>query len=696
MNILVVDDNAESATMLAQGIQAATGHQVFTAVGAEEALAFGRNGNPPDVLISEVVLPGGDGFSLRESLRAIRPNLRTIYITGYDLRDYQEYFNGTALFYKPVNVQQLLDEIPPLPIPVAQAWPSAAGITSPVRSPSFAGELPGERRSQSVRRRHLVRHEAAANQRVDPSLADRTIGPYQLRRKIGQGEHSQVFEALQTSMNRVVALKLLLPEFQADEVAVQTFLAEASAKANAQHPSILTVYEAGHSDGIYYYTREFVDGSSLADLRTEGRTVDDTSALRLIKVAAEALSYFNQQHISHPPLTADDLYLGRDGHPRLNNIATLPEVKSPAVQTDIRALSRFVSDCLPNRLADSPPLRVLLGRMLEEGNGGFRSWAALLQAVRAQEPKVVPPDAFKLSAQDAVAVAAVNDARHRQKRTLILTSATLFGLFWLIFAVVYIQFFRTPAARDFGRMIEIPAGEFTYGPGAGKKVTLPTFWIEEYEVTIGQYAQFLAALKKHPTTQYDHPQQPGGQSHGPAGWQQLFKTASTGAKYKGSPLNRDCPAVFINWFDAWAYAKWKGHRLPTEQEWEKAARGTDGRRYPWGSDGTQVKQVNTGSDFHEDRSVKADVDGYNRWSPVDAMPGDKSFYGVMDMAGNVSELTSTVIRRGALNYPVICGGNFGGTDIEVTFRINTVPDLLGKDRVGFRTVSDTAPAAVKK
>ncbi len=116
------------------------------------------------------------------------------------------------------------------------------------------------RRDEQPARRDRRRAPDAA----DPSLAGKNIGPYELRRKIGQSERNQVFEAVQTSMDRVVALKILLPEFQQDERAVQTFLAQASAKANVQHPSILAVYEAGHSEGIYYYTREYVDGSNLA------------------------------------------------------------------------------------------------------------------------------------------------------------------------------------------------------------------------------------------------------------------------------------------------------------------------------------------------------------------------------------------------------------------------------------------------
>ena len=135
MNILVVDDNADSVAELANSLKAATGHQVFTAVGADEALACSQNGNFPDLLISEVVLPSGDGFSLRETLKEARPSLRTIYVTGYDLSEYQEYLNGTPVFYKPVDVRQILGAIdspesaapatPPEPIPVAAAWPNA-------------------------------------------------------------------------------------------------------------------------------------------------------------------------------------------------------------------------------------------------------------------------------------------------------------------------------------------------------------------------------------------------------------------------------------------------------------------------------------------------------------------------------------------------------------------------------------------
>ena len=525
----------------------------------------------------------------------------------------------------------------------------------------------------------------------DPDLAGKTIGPYQLRRKIGQGTRSEVFEAVQTSMDRVVALKILSPEWQGDDGAVQNFLANASAKANVQHPSILAVYEAGHDDGMYYYAREFVDGANLTHLHAEGRTIEDSTALQCIKIAAEALSYLNQQKIAHPPVTPDDLYLGRDGRARLNNLATLPDVRTPPTQQDIRALSRMVSDCLSNQTAATHGMRELLGRMLLEGSVGFLSWGALLQGVKSLEPKVVPEDAFKLSARDVAAKALVKDAKRRQKRALILTTLGMVGVFWIVAAVVYLKFFRVAAARRFDHMVAIPGGDFIYQ--TGDRSSTKAFWIDEYEVTIGQYQEFLSALLKQPTSQYEHAKVPQGHRHDNVKWLRLYAVARSGGLYNGAPVDLNCPAVFVDWFDAYAYAAWKGHRLPTQEEWEKAARGTEGFRFPWGNDPTLTTKVNTGADFHQDGAIKGEVDGYNRWSPVDAMTGDKSPYGVMDMAGNVSEWTNDVTRKGNLNYPEICGGNFGSTDVEVTRRATGVADFDSNERVGFRTVSDVAPDA---
>jgi formylglycine-generating enzyme required for sulfatase activity len=217
-----------------------------------------------------------------------------------------------------------------------------------------------------------------------------------------------------------------------------------------------------------------------------------------------------------------------------------------------------------------------------------------------------------------------------------------------------------------GDLINIPGGQFYYQEG--QLITLPPFNIDPIEVTIWQYAEFLAAAGE--SREYDHPDQPVEKSHRNERWDQLYKAATTQGEVEGVRVNINFPAVFLDWFDAYAYAKWKGRRLPTEQEWEKAARGTDGRRYPWGSDErTGATNVYRG-------------DPTQKWVAPGSYQEDRSPYGVLDLAGNVSEWTSSVDPNG---NPVIRGGNFGNISTDVTRRVTNQRSLTLSDRIGFRT-----------
>ncbi len=154
--------------------------------------------------------------------------------------------------------------------------------------------------------------------------------------------------------------------------------------------------------------------------------------------------------------------------------------------------------------------------------------------------------------------------------------------------------------------IRIPAGPFPMGTNYSRAdaqdhplhtVTLPEYRIDKYLVTNAQYARFVTATGHRPPSIWKNGRIPQGE---------LLR-----------------PVTLVNWYDAQAYAQWAGKRLPTEAEWEKAARGTDGRRWPWG--GTMdPKRLNT----YYNVGSATDVDTYrNGVSP----------YGVFDMAGNVSE-----------------------------------------------------------
>ena len=177
-----------------------------------------------------------------------------------------------------------------------------------------------------------------------------------------------------------------------------------------------------------------------------------------------------------------------------------------------------------------------------------------------------------------------------------------------------------------------------------------------------------------------------------------YTRAKQWGRYQDAFLDVNCPVFGVDWFDAYAYAKWKGRRLPSEEEWEKAARGRGGFKFPWGNE-PDPKKVNSGSDFDPDPKKGGETDGYKRWAPVDAEKGDRSPFGVMGMAGNVSEWTGSFDadpQAPGKKIPVIRGGNWTNHDYGLTRRVFPSTDLETSDALGFRTASDVQPGAAQK
>ncbi len=172
---------------------------------------------------------------------------------------------------------------------------------------------------------------------------------------------------------------------------------------------------------------------------------------------------------------------------------------------------------------------------------------------------------------------------------------------------------QTKVDDEFETMVFIPAGEFTMGSDGGsydarpaRKVYLDSFRIDKYEVTFAQYYAFIGLT--------------GHRKPRLAGY--LADSVTEDLPLFIKPLN---PVIGVTWYDAVDYCRWKGKRLPTEAEWEKAARGEDQRKWPWGN---------------EERSEYANLlgdDGALYPAPVNQFDRDVSPYGVYGLAGNVME-----------------------------------------------------------
>lgn len=228
-----------------------------------------------------------------------------------------------------------------------------------------------------------------------------------------------------------------------------------------------------------------------------------------------------------------------------------------------------------------------------------------------------------------------------------------------------------PRGSDSAEMAFVPAGEFTMGSDSGEhdekpmhRILLDAFWIDVFEVINAQYKKCVDAGKCQPPSS---------------------SSSNRNSSYFGNSQFDNYPVIYVSWEDANAYCAWAGKRLPAEAEWEKAARGTDARIYPWGND-WDVNKVNADNRVGDT-------------TPVGSYPAGVSPYGALDMAGNVLEWVADWYDSGyyansprenpkgpfSEAYRVLRGGawNLNRVNVRAADRINITPDDRYSN-VGFR------------
>jgi len=236
----------------------------------------------------------------------------------------------------------------------------------------------------------------------------------------------------------------------------------------------------------------------------------------------------------------------------------------------------------------------------------------------------------------------------------------------------------TITGKDGAPMVLVPAGEFMMGSDEGDddeqpvhRVILDHFYLDTFEVTNGRFAKFVAAIQSEPPWGFADPETP--------------------------VIYADRPVRWVNWLEATGYCLWAGKRLPTEAEWEKAARGTDGRPYPWGQEPPTALQAVFGL-----------KEGDETVAPIGDHPQGRSPYGVHDLAGNLYEWVSdwyadtfyasppTRNPHGPLegSTKVQRGGSYINSPYRLRSTFRTKGDPTEHDpHVGFRCAQDVPPPA---
>jgi formylglycine-generating enzyme required for sulfatase activity len=493
-------------------------------------------------------------------------------------------------------------------------------------------------------------------------------GRYTLVRELGQGGMGAVFLGRDVKLGREVAIKVLPPTTRA-YLGSERFEREVHLAAKLSHPHIVPLFEADEVEGFHYYVMGYVEGESLAERLARQGPLPLDEAIRITAEVGDALQYAHERGIIHRDIKPANILLS-GGHALVTdfgiakNIADSdggvsltgtgvtvgtaaymsPEQASGERRIDARSDVYALAAVLYEMLAGEPPFtgpnaQAVVARILVDAPRTVRTVRpnvpahielALLAGL-AKVPGDRPPSAKAF----VDSLSPPTTERQIAPRRTWLRPATGVAVLaaGAIAALLLTRPRRPPPTARPAGMVRVPADSYPVGGAKGRPphiVALDSFYLDSTEVTVAAYQRYL-------------------------------DSTGTAAPWRESPP-KNWPATGILWSEAQRYCQSRAARLPTEDEWEAAARGKQGGRYPWG-DRWDRGRANAG--------LMTDT-----LKPVGAFPLGRSPAGAEDMVGNAWEWTAaeTVTPTGQVRH-VIKGGAFNTQpeNAAATFR-SALPD----------------------
>lgn len=559
-------------------------------------------------------------------------------------------------------------------------------------------------------------------------MQQQQLGKYKFEQFLGGGM-SHVYKARDTLINRIVVVKILTDSGMHDEETKKRFLREAQTAGAISHENIIRVYDFGEHEGRPYMVMEYLQGNDLRASIQQGQLPAVLDKLKVLVQLARALKHIHELGIVHRDLKPDNVFMSLTGNVKLMDfgIAKMKDLSitrtgytlgTPYYMAPEQVMAKDVTEradvyafgiVMFELFTNEKPFRAenvheVFFKILNEPLDTAPLAAAqvpgnVIELIRrcTDKDQAKRPENFDLIIRELEAVLRIMETGDEETITQLMKPRTeipkpvLIGgiaAAALIVILLAMNLFNGSSARDEDKkpetkaaVVEIPAtlqtatgdmvlvkeGDFLFGESNEKRVQ-KGFYIDVHEVTNEHYKKF--AMDR--------------------GW-------PLPEKFPDDEASKNLPVVNVSFLDAHEFSSWAGKRIPYATEWEKAARGSQGRTYPWGYE--HLPELAVVEDNPKLKGNKGPV-------AVGSWPSSDSIYKAKDLAGNVFEWVDERVQPSApavgmfakLMKPAptdkdiwvqIRGGSFYRALIpNVSLQYASAPANFKTADIGFRCVVD--------